>query len=297
MKSPSKRQGTIRLRTPAKVTPWLHILDRREDGYHDVDLCLVPVSIYDDLEIRVGGEGTRQLRIRGGNGLSALDDNLVLRAAVAFEQETGSELALNIDLVKRIPWGAGLGGGSSDAAATLLALNRVTGAELPPESLFRMALQIGTDVPFFLDPRPSRAEGRGEILTAIERFPLFSAIVVKPPFSISTSDAYTRVVPRGSAVRVEPPADFDGLLEVLDNDFEEALAQMFPELEEIHARLAEVGAEGSALTGSGSAVFGVFRDSLARDRAVGPLRSLGRWEVHACEALPRHVHLADQERV
>jgi 4-diphosphocytidyl-2-C-methyl-D-erythritol kinase len=287
MESYVKRQGTLRVDTPAKITPWLHILGRRPDGYHDVDLCLVPVSLFDTLEIHVGSEGPIRLRVHGGDGLGALENNLVLRAAQAFEHAFGGAISLDIDLVKRIPWGAGLGGGSGNAAATLLALNRLLGAPLLPAQLFDLALKLGSDVPFFLDPRPQRARGRGEKLSAMPGFPEIELIVVKPARSIPTQHAYARVNSYRGEASAREPRNFDELVDSLENDFERILFPEYPELQEIKSRLRAAGAAGAVLSGSGSAVCGYFADRAFRDRALERFQAEPDWEVHPCASLNR----------
>jgi 4-diphosphocytidyl-2-C-methyl-D-erythritol kinase len=290
MKSIVKRQGKLRLDSPAKITPWLHILDRRRDGYHDVDSCLVPVSWFDTLLFRAGKAGPIKFRVHGGEGLGALENNLVLRAAQAFEEALGRELPVEIDLTKRIPWGAGLGGGSGNAAATLLALNRMLGEPVPTERIFDLALKLGSDVPFFLDPRPRRAQGRGEKLSGLLDFPAVELILVKPALSIPTHQAYARVDSYRGAVSVREPHSFEELAAILENDFESVLFPQYPELREIKQRLLSAGAAAAALSGSGSALFGLFRNEAERDRALQRFQVEPEWEVHACATLSRYEY-------
>jgi 4-diphosphocytidyl-2-C-methyl-D-erythritol kinase len=211
----------------------------------------------------------------------------VLRAAQAYEDALGRAISLDIDLVKRIPWGAGLGGGSGNAAATLLALNRLLGDPLRSEQLFELALKLGSDVPFFLDPRPQRARGRGEKLTGLPDFPRAELILVKPALSIPTQLAYARVNSYRGETTVREPRGFDDLVKVLDNDFERVLFPEHPELQEIKDRLLAAGAAGAGLSGSGSALCGVFRDSESRDGALERFHAEPEWEVHPCATLSR----------
>jgi len=292
MKSPPKRQGKLRLKSPAKITPWVHILGRRSDGYHEVDLCLVPVSLYDELEIEVLEEGPIRVRVQGGEGLGALEDNLVLRAARAIEEELDTEIAADIELVKRIPWGAGLGGGSGNAAATLLALNRILGEPVSRPRLTQIALSLGSDVPFFLDPRPQRAQGRGERLNPLRQFANAALIVVKPALSIPTQQAYARVRNYGVPWDDPEPGSFTGLLNSLHNDFEIVLFPVYPVLREIKERVLELGASGALLSGSGSAVCGYFETVIRRERALERLSGISDWTLHPCSTLERHEYFA-----
>ena len=292
MESPVKRQGTLRLRSPAKITPWLHILGRRQDGYHDIDLCLVPVSLFDTLEFRAIEEGPIEFRVQSGEGLGALENNLVLRAARAFEDALGRELSVEINLTKRIPWGAGLGGGSGNAAATLLALNRMFGELVSRERMLELALKLGSDVPFFLDPRPQRAQGRGEKLRALANFPAVALILVKPALAISTQQAYARVNSYPGPVTLREPSSFAELAAMVENGFEPVLFTEFPELREIKRRLLSAGAAGAALSGSGSALFGLFPDPHERDRALDRFQAEPDWDVYPCASLHRYEYFS-----
>ena len=290
MKSFDKRQGKLRLDSPAKITPWLHILGRRRDGYHEVDLCLVPISLFDTLEFRLGDEGPVKFRVHGGEGLGALERNLVLRAALAFEEALGKDLSVEIDLTKRIPWGAGLGGGSGNAAATLLALNRMLGEPVQRERIFDLALKLGSDVPLFLDPRPQRAGGRGEKLSALTDFPAMELILVKPVVSIPTQQAYARLNSYRGSVSVREPRSFEELTAIVENDFEPVLFPEYPELREIKFRLLSAGAAGATLSGSGSAIFGLFPNPHGRDRALERFQAEPDWEVYRCASLNRYEY-------
>ena len=294
MKNPSETQGTLRTRNPAKITPWLHVLARRPDGYHDVRLCLAPVSLYDTLvfgPIEEAAPGTDcQLELIGAEPIGPLGENLVMRAARAFQQALGEPFPWRIRLEKAIPAGAGLGGGSGNAAATLLALNHLAGSPLSRARLAELALGLGSDVTFFLDPRPVLGEGRGERLRPLPSFPAPPVLIVKPPLSIATALAYGRVTPRLRPAPEELPRldSLEALLPLLANDFETPLFLDHPELAAIKARLLALGAAGALLSGSGSALFGLFRDAAARDRAARAIQDEGRWRAWPCAVLPRH---------
>jgi 4-diphosphocytidyl-2-C-methyl-D-erythritol kinase len=293
MRSGTKTQAPFRVDTPAKITPVLHVGRRRADGFHEVRIALVPVSLYDTLVFRPGaGEGIA-LRVESGEELGPPGENLVLRAAHAFREALGAPLSIRIVLVKRIPAGAGLGGGSGNAGGTLVALNRWCGHPLAPATLERLAAALGSDVPFFLDPRPAWAEGRGERVRPWTSLPPLALLVVKPPASIATAEAYRLVTPEPGAETVQSPR-WDSMAAVaagLFNRFEAALLPRHPELAEIKARLLALGAAGALVSGTGSAVFGVFAHAAARDAAAAALageQSRAGWRCLPCHSLNRH---------
>ena len=291
MRSRLEIQGLIRVRTPAKLTPYLRVLRLREDGFHEVELALVPVTLFDTIEFRpAAGEGL-SLETRGLDLDCPPEQNLVLRAAAAFGSAAGLDLDLHVTLEKRIPTGAGLGGGSGNAAGTLVALNRAAGHPLDDAALRRIALELGSDVPFFLAPRPAWARGRGEELEPLERFPSIPFLVVMPPVSISTAEAYRMVEPEPASGPPPQLASFREVVQGLRNSFEPALFPRYPELARVKTALLENGAAGVLLSGSGAALFGLFSDPVARDAAEQRLRESRSWRVLPCEVLHRHSYL------
>jgi 4-diphosphocytidyl-2-C-methyl-D-erythritol kinase len=176
---------------PAKINLSLRVVRRRDDGFHDIDSLMVPVSIFDKLEIELLDEGSLQFTC-DDSSIPADDKNLVVRAANLFCAEIGLVPHLRIHLEKHIPHGAGLGGGSSNAAITLIGLNHLFRTELPRETLLSLAADLGSDVPFFIVGRPAHARGRGEKLESASfnhRLPL---LLIKPAFGVSTPWAYQR---------------------------------------------------------------------------------------------------------
>jgi len=287
MLSGPKTQGACRFTTPAKITPIVNILALRRDGYHDVRIALVAVGLYDTIEWHPGA-GNLSLAVTGGENVGPPEQNLVLRAARAFAGAAEKALAGQLRLAKRVPAGAGLGGGSANAAGTLWALNHWYGSPLSVARLRELALALGSDVPFFLDPRPSWAEGRGERLTPIAGFPPLELLIVKPPFGIGTAFAYGRCRPRPRAA-VPRLESLGAVVAALENDFEPVLFPEFPELERIQQCLRAAGALGALLSGSGSAVFGIFADAAARDRAAEALaRAEAAWSLYRCATLTGH---------
>jgi len=303
MRLGSKTQGSaglrMRLRSPAKVTLVLRVLSLRKDGYHDVQIALAPVSLYDTLEItRIPDKGL-SLEVDSPEDLGPPEQNLVWRAAREFEAAAGIEVGVAMHLIKRIPSGAGLGGGSGNAAATLIACNRLWGEPLGAERLHEAAARLGSDVPFFLEARPAWAEGRGERLRALPDLPRLHLLAVKPRFSIATGSSYRALAESRGALPVPPgapsPPSLKPLLKTVDevvaalhNDFEPLLCARYPELAGIKTRLLAEGALGALLSGTGSALFGVFAGDAARDRAAGRLARETEWAVMPCETLAGH---------
>ncbi|HUJ75264.1 MAG TPA: 4-(cytidine 5'-diphospho)-2-C-methyl-D-erythritol kinase [bacterium] len=302
MPAPTKTQGATRFHTPAKITPILRVGVLRDDGFHDVSLVMVPVSLYDILEW-IPGAATLNLQVESGEQLGAPGQNLVLRAAQAFARTTGRALLGTLHLRKAIPSAAGLGGGSGNAAGTLLLLNQVHGEPLRGGQLETMALELGSDVPFFLHPRPCWAGGRGERLEPLADYPTLWLLVVKPPLAIATAEAY-HVVDHSRAAAATQAArrlsipgagsprpaltSVEQVVQALANDFEAALLPLHPELGWAKQALLQAGALGAMLTGSGSALFGVFGDARSRDVAARTLTVPPGWNVLPCRTLAGH---------
>jgi 4-diphosphocytidyl-2-C-methyl-D-erythritol kinase len=295
MRSEPKTQGLFHVASPAKVTLHLRILRRLRNGHHAVRILLAPVSVYDRLSFALGGPAGVSLTVQSPEPLGAVEDNLVLRAARAFASAAGRPLGAALRLEKHIPAGAGLGGGSGNAAATLLALNRWCGHPVGPQRMHALARALGADVPFFLAPRPAWAEGEGELLRPVAALPPLALLIVKPPVSIGTGGAYA--LARAEAAGGPAPAREPDLRSVagvaagLFNAFEPALFPAYPVLGQLKAALLGAGAQGALLSGSGSAVFGLFADAPARDAAAAALADRAgreRWGLLPCHTLRAH---------
>jgi 4-diphosphocytidyl-2-C-methyl-D-erythritol kinase len=196
--------------------------------------------------------------------------------------ELGVTADVEVRVTKHIPWGAGLGGGSSDAAAVLRTLPVVLGRHLRPVRLAELALRIGTDVPFFLTCRPSVAMGVGEILAAVPRFPELHLVVAVPAVQVSTAWAYGHAVPANGTLTSHPSATTrslrlrlkrEPLAALLSNDLEPGVMAAFPEVTRVKRRLEELGAEAAVMSGSGSAVVGLFRSGRRAEEAAAAVRS------------------------
>ena len=257
-------QATIEMLAPAKVNLLLKITGQRIDGYHELVSVLVPVALYDKLKI---SKLERGLKVYwSGRELPKGQNNLVNRAAISFFEKTGIRKGAKITAIKKIPVSSGLGGGSSDAAATLKGLNQLWGNSLSSGDLERLALSLGADVPFFLLQRPSIARGIGEILQPMESFPSFWYVIVSPSLMVSTAWAYKRIKLQltnkesQSIVNFSKKAIFN-IPELLSNDLEGVTLGKYPFLCSIKDSLIELGALGALMTGSGPSIFGLFDSS------------------------------------
>jgi len=248
---------------PAKVNLSLRVVRRRDDGFHEIDSLFVPISLEDRLEIERRAEGGLVFTCDDAT-IPTDDRNLVVRAARLFCAETSLEPNVRIHLEKRIPHGAGLGGGSSDAATTLLALDQIFDTKLPQASLLHLAADLGSDIPFFILGRPARARGRGEQLEPVDfphRLPL---LLIKPPFAVPTPWAYqhwrdSRELPGiPYATQSQPWGE-------LVNDLERPVFQKYLLLAEMKSwLLRQPECAGALMSGSGSTVFAVLG---AKDQA------------------------------
>src|SRR5215475_3180356 len=246
---------------PAKINLSLKIFGRRNDGFHELDTLIAPISLYDEISVD---------KVRPGEGIEfrcndpsipQSDDNLAVRAAKAFFEITKIDPAVFIELKKKIPQGAGLGGGSSDAASVLLALNQVFEAKLSREALGKMAEGIGSDVPFFLFQSAALCKGHGEMVTPIKLKRKFSILLLKPAFAVSTGWAYSRwqdsrEIP---GIRYEAQEFSD---QIFVNDLERPVFEKFVFLAQLKTWLLGQSEVGAALmSGSGSTMFAVMREN------------------------------------
>ncbi len=262
MTTPSAIPDVTCLFAPAKVNLGLEILGKRPDGYHDVETIFYRIALSDEIEIH---ERPHDLSMECSNpAVGVGKDNLCLRAAEVMRQETGIGRGAHIILRKRIPIGAGLGGGSSDAAAVLRGLNDRWSAGLSEVRLHALAAGLGSDVTAFLGGPLSAGRGRGEILESLPpRFPYW-LVVVTPPVSVSTAWAYQQlhlqVRSQHTPLRdrfMSALHDLSALRGVLTNDFEAAVLPVHPEIGTVKQKLLTAGCTIVLMSGSGSSVFGV----------------------------------------
>ncbi|MBU1275623.1 MAG: 4-(cytidine 5'-diphospho)-2-C-methyl-D-erythritol kinase [Proteobacteria bacterium] len=277
----------LTIQAPAKVNLLLRVLGLRPDGYHELATLMQPLDLADTLTVRLGAPG---LSLICGRPELAGQDNLVLAAARAYYAALGREPAAAFELIKRIPVAAGLGGGSSDAAAALLALNALHQGALEPSHLARLAAGLGADVPFFLAGCTAWCTGIGQRVAPWPDFPSLHFVLINPGFALSTAHVYQQFdfywtnPPEPIRIR-RPLRKARSFGPLLANDLEEVSLREYPILGHIKEALRKAGAEGCLMSGSGPTVFGVFADATQAGTAAQRLRAEGRWWVRSCRGV------------
>jgi 4-diphosphocytidyl-2-C-methyl-D-erythritol kinase len=271
---------SITVSAPAKINLVLRILDRRPDGYHNLWSLMQTVRLEDTLALSLNdNHSTITLRC-DESSLKTDPSNLVYRAAAAVLEVSGRTVGLDMVLAKRIPMGAGLGGGSSDAAATIAGLNRLLNLEWSAEKMSHIGQTLGSDVPFFFSAPSAIVEGRGEKVVPVQIKGSRWVMLVNPGFPIETKWAYEQL--SVSRTGVQPLSDmhaglgkacelsWEEVFHAAENDFEATVLKAHPVLYKIKQKLLAEGAETALLSGSGATVFGVFRDeTTARQAEIG----------------------------
>ena len=285
----------LRLLAHAKVNLTLEVFARRYDGFHEIRSLMVPIALADRIVLRPEGRGLK-LTVTGAPELERTD-NLALRAARAFQDTFGLRGGLSIQLDKRVPIAAGLGGGSSDAGAVLRGLATLNGVQL--DRLMPIAEALGSDVPFFVRERPAWATGRGEQLAPAFRLPGLHLLLVKPTFGIAAADAYRAwrapTLTHRSADVTSRPGRRSGwnavrtasqVGKLLVNDLQAGCLGLRPELGPLLTRLNRSGAAGVLMSGSGSTCFAVFSSAPALERGRRLFRPQAGETVLATRTLP-----------
>jgi len=280
------------LPAPAKLNLFLHVTGRRADGYHELQSLMVPITLADTLDFEARSDGRI---VRSGDVIGPLDDDLCLRAATLLQRQSGTAVGVDITVEKRIPAGSGMGGGSSDAATTLLALNRLWNLRWPRDRLAELALRLGADVPFFLGAGPALAEGVGERLTPLAWPPSWFA-VIHPQVSVSTAEIFSSpeltrstkalTIAAFSALRDNAVRNGTSAWAELfgGNDLEPVVRRRYAAVEAAIAHLARFGP--ARMTGSGSAVFSALPSESAAQEAVSELPA--GWQGWAVRGLVEH---------
>ena len=262
----------MQLFAPAKVNLSFKILRRREDGFHEIDTLMAPISLADELTIEPNDSDAGISFSSDDPTLPAGEENLVVKAARRFFAEIGREPRVQIALRKKIPHSAGLGGGSSDAASTLLGLNQLHGAPLSSDRLTSLAAEIGSDVPFFLTAGPARCRGRGEVVEPVEALSRLSLLLLKPQFGVPTPWAYQQWRDSCELPGVDYAPQKIGEL-VLENDLERPVFEKHLFLAWMKSWLREQSEVVAALlSGSGSTMFAVVRDGAVAEALAGRAR-------------------------
>ena len=275
------------LRAFAKINLHLQILGRRDDGYHEVRTILQTIDWSDDISI----EPAERFEFTA-HGVGGGEDNLVVKAVRAFERLTGETVRARIELTKHIPTGAGLGGGSADAAVTFMGLQKFHSREVSEKELLEALGRLGSDVPFFAIGGRALGVGRGNEITAMEDDAGYGLLVVHSGISVSTPEAYSwlTVLDKPSSIRGFCAESVSGSGEDEPrNDFESVVCARHPVLSEIKSEMLKAGAVRTALSGSGSAIFGIFGSEERATQAVPRLSHFGT--VKATKPLSRSEYL------
>jgi len=260
----------------AKINLGLHVLDRREDGFHNIESVIVPVSLCDSLEVVpdykvASGHCSMEvygLKVQGGGS-----ENLCYRAYSQLAEQY-SLPAVNIRLLKNIPTGAGLGGGSADAAFTIKMLNDLFGLKMTTELMEGHCAELGSDCSFFIGNATALTSGRGEMVDAFNSDMLvgYQVVVVHPGLHIDTGEAYSNITPDASKrgllmnILANPMGQWK---DTLVNDFEAVVFTQYPQLQSIKEKLYDNGAAYASLSGSGSSLYGLFKDTMLQDLQFG----------------------------
>mgnify|MGYP003961040387 FL=1 len=273
----------VKFKTPAKINLGLHVHGKREDGFHELETIFQMVSLYDDVELELLSSG---IKLECDSpGVPTDDTNLAYKAANLLRQSYQVEdKGVSIRLKKNIPFGAGLGGGSGNAAGVLMGLNYLWNLKIEREKLSKLAAELGSDVPFFLTSPCALGMGRGEKLKALKPCAKFQVLLVFPGFPVATSWVYQnlklKLTKRENNISILRKnlslSDITSLGSQLYNDLEPLVIQRFPEVQVVKDELGAWGALGVLLSGSGSTVFGIFDDPDKARVACAGLN--GTWE-------------------
>ena len=277
----------LSLFAPAKVNLCLHVAPAGKAEMHQVVTLMQPLTLGDKLVIRPGEPG---LHFTCSDPKLNNRDNLVMKAARAWCRAAGQEPAHSLHLEKKVPVAAGLGGGSSDAAAALMGLNALSGSALGVKELYRLARRLGADVPFFLAGVTALCGGVGDVITPRPDFPALYYVLINPGFAVSTAWVYGQfdLAWKNQKVRYkigdsrQSGPVWEGLLV---NDLEAVTMRAHPELAKVKGALLGQGAVGALMSGSGPTVFGVFESAEAARKAASDLEQEPKWWVKACEGL------------
>lgn len=254
----------MKILSPAKINFFLHVRGKRPDGYHELFSLMCRINLFDEISLQIGGihEGGVEIYCSHPK-LPADATNLVHQAASLFQRQLNTVQGVKIHLEKHIPVGAGLGGGSSNAASVLLALNTYYGHPFSPQHLMEMGLKLGADVPFFIFQKPAIATGVGEKLEAFEGDLQYHILLLYPGFSVSTAEVYQNLNLGLTKDKKKPtsnclkPNRFN-LTDYLTNDLEQVTVLKYPEIGLAKEKLLKLGAVGALMSGSGPTVFGLF---------------------------------------
>ena len=274
------------VKAPAKINLYLEIINKRQDGYHNIESVMHTISLFDILEFSEIKEN--KIELICDNSVLSLNDkkNLVYRAVEKFKEHYNINKGIKIKLTKNIPMGAGLGGGSSDAAATLLALNKIWKVNDNIKNLEKLGSKMGADVPFFMSGGVAKISGIGDIVEKINTKLSFDFILVKPNFGVSTPYAYSKIkFPLTNPHKISKIInslksnmfDFESAKDLFFNRFEDFIFDEYQEIKQIREVLEDLGC-ASLMSGSGATVFGLVHDRESIDFILNELKKCG-WNV------------------
>ncbi len=282
----------MKIFSPAKINLFLQVLGKRPDGYHDLMSLMCCIGLYDTVSLTFG---VKNITVSCHHpGVPEDDKNLAFGAAHLFLKTLNKNEGVKIIIQKQIPVAAGLGGGSSNAAAVFLGLNRYYGYPFSTEELMSMGLSIGADVPFFIFQKPAIATGIGEKLEAYQNLKNLKILLVFPDFSVSTADVYKKL--NLGLTKCEKKLKsfllnkqrFDPRYH-LCNDLEAVTASTYPVIKTVKEALLSHGALGALMTGSGPTIFGLFSDSNAALKASQALFRIHKWETHIADMITQNT--------
>lgn len=277
--------STITLRSPAKINLCLSVLGRRADGYHDVEMLMQMVGLFDEVTVSLGGPGISVTC--DSHAVPSGEENIAWKAALEMLRISSKEVGLAIEIKKNIPVAAGLGGGSGNAAAVLTALNRLLGMGLDRDRLAEIGARIGMDVPFFFFGPTALARGRGEILTELTPLPHIPILLVNPGVETSTAWVYKNLnlglTKKGDCNKIAR-LNLRNIALGLHNDLENVTSVLHPVINRIKDALLDQGAVGALMSGSGPTVFGIFETEAACRVAADSLSPEG-WRFYPVETM------------
>lgn len=275
---------SVTIEAPAKVNLFLEVMGKRPDGYHEINSVFQAVSLYDRLEFTRTEKAGISIDVRGPFDVPSGEDNIIAQAYHLMKSTYGFDAGLEVSLDKQIPVAAGLGGGSSDAAATIVACNMLFDLNLSNSEQIFLAARVGSDLPFFFTGGQALVRGRGEVLEEMELATDYYLVLVNPGFELSTSEGYAKLKrdltmhrPRFNLGPCPRAEELVRLLLQTGNDFEDAYLQVYPDLGRIRDRLLQSGASLARMSGSGPTMFGIFFQ--APENFKGEDMAEGDWHV------------------
>lgn len=279
---------TERLFSPAKINLCLHVLGKRPDGYHELAMLMQSLDFGDTLELKLTNRPGEISVHCAGVDLLPGEENIAAKAARRMLSLSGQSAGVRIVIDKKIPVAAGLGGGSSNAATTLLGLNKLLDLRLSKKELMAEGVKLGADVPFFLFADKAWATGIGDQLQSVPPLPPVWYVLVNPGISISTAWVYQNLGLTAPAILTKLPRfpiTIDDLVAILENDLERVTINRYPLLAEIKEELIRLGARGALMSGSGATIFGLFAEEAQAAAATEILRKRSGWRIITAKPL------------